>query len=234
MRVHNWHTKCWQIYPSLSNWKFQRFHLWLLIFHSSSESSTFGRPWSWHIYPSFKRQFHRFLLWLLIFLSYSESSTFGRPDLRQVYPSLKWLVSQISCSDCSYFFPTLRAQHLADEVLTDLPPIQMAISQIPALLWEFVFGRPSVEQIYPSLPNGNFTDSCFECSYFISYSESSTFGRLGSWHIYPLSNGNFTDSCSDCSYFLPTLRAQHLADQVLADLSHLSNGNFTNSCSDYS
>ena len=138
-----------------------------------------------------------------------------------------------SCSDSSYFFPTLRVQHLVRPglgrttsiskgnftdscstlrvhiwqkivyrsphplkwqfhrfllclhiflsysksssfgrpVLCRSMPQQEAISQIPALLWEFIFGRPSV-------------------------------GRST-----PLSNGYLRDSCSDCSYFSPTLRA---------------------------
>ena len=199
-----------------------------------------------------------------------------------------------SCSDCSYFFPTWELKIWQTSSWTS--PLQMAISQIPALLWGVIFGRSSVGRstlplnmaisqilaltvhilfflwelniwqtmawhIYPSfkwqfhrfllcsessyladqmladlsiLPNGNFTDSCSDYSYFISYSESSTFGRPGlgrstppsngsfthscsilrvhiwqtkCWQIYPLSNGYLSDCCSDCSYFFPTLRA---------------------------
>ena len=130
------------------------------------KSSTFGRPGLGRS-PPFKWQFHRFLL-------YSESSYLVDQVLADL-PSLQKAISQIpvlllefifgrpgvgrspppsngyftdSCSDCSYFFPTLRAQHLADQVLADLSPSQMAISQIPALtahisflLYDFIFSR---------------------------------------------------------------------------------------------
>ena len=119
----------------------------------------------------------------------------------------------------------------------------MAISQIPALPWEIIFGRPSFGRSTPT-SNGN---SQIPVKFiFHSYSKSSTFGWPGvgrstphkywfhRWlfieshaapadhlalhlQISPL-NGNFTDSCSDSSYFIPTLRAQHLADQVLTGL----------------
>ena len=160
-------------------------------------------------------------------------------------------ISQIPCSDCSYFFPTVRAQHLAGQALAHLSLFQMAISQIPALtahisylLWELKIWQTRSWQIYPpSKEQFHIFLPYSESSYladqvlgnlphfkwqfyrfllwlliFLSYSESSTFGRPGHGTSTPLSNGNFTDSCSDCSYFFPTLRAQHLADQVLADL----------------
>ena len=205
-----------------------------------------------------KWQFHRFLLWLLIFLSYCKSSTFGRPGFGTSIPLSNGNFSN-SCSYCSYFSPTLRAQHLAD-----LPLSQMAISPIPALtahipflLWEVIFGRPGLGRTTP-MSKGNFTDSwstlrvhiwqtkCWQIYPPSQMSISQTpaltahisFLTLRAhirqnrfWQIYPNSNGNFTDSCSDCSYFFPTLWAQHLADQVLADLSHPSNGSFTDSCS---
>ena len=107
VRVHIWQTKCWQIYPP-SQLEISKippltahisFFLWEL---------NIWQAMAWHIYPSFKWQFHRFLLWLLIFLSYSESSTFGRPDLSRSTPLSNGYFTDI-CSDCSYFFPTLRA-----------------------------------------------------------------------------------------------------------------------------
>ena len=154
-------------------------------------------------------QFHRFLLWQLIFHSYSDSSTFGRPGLRRSTPLIKgnftdssstlrvhiwqtkcWQMYPLSngnfadfCSDSSYFIPTLRAHHLADQVLTDLPPIQWwfyrflpwqlstlrayhladqvladlpphqtAISQISALLWELIFSRPPSQMVISQIP----------------------------------------------------------------------------------
>ena len=126
-----------------------------------------------------------------------------------------------SCSDCSYFFPTLRVQHLvdqvlayltplkyqfhrffpysessylADQVLEELPSFQKAISQICALLWEHIFGR----KVFTNQPT--------------------------------LSNGNFTDSCFESLYSFPTLRAQHLADQFFAGRCTIKS-QFTDSCS---
>ena len=149
---------------------------------------------SWQIYPPFKWHFHRFLLWLLIFLTYSESSTFGRPGLVrstplqmsnftdscstlrvhiwqtncwEIYPTSNGNLTD-SCSDCSYFFPTLRAQHLADQVSWQIYPLsQIAISQIPALTAHISF----------------------------LHSELNIW-QTRSWQIYPPSNGIFTDSCS--------------------------------------
>ena len=203
-------------------------------------------------------------------------------------------ISQIPCSDCSYFFPTVRAQHLAGQALAHLSLFQMAISQIPALtahisylLWELKIWQTRSWQIYPpSKEQFHIFLPYSESSYladqvlgnlphfkwqfyrfllwlliFLSYSESSTFGRPGHGTSTPLSNGNFTDSCSDCSYFFPTLRAQHFAGHLFADLppfkwhfhrflfysesstfgrpglgtcTPLSNGNFTDSFSDCS
>ena len=64
-------------------------------------------------------------------------------------------------------------------VLCKSMPHQEAISQIPALLWEFIFGRPSVGKFTLPLSNGNFTDSYLWLLIFLSYSMSSTFGRPG-------------------------------------------------------
>ena len=80
------------------------------IFHSYSESSTFGSTISSQIFPPHQRQIHRFLH---LTAHHSESSTFGRP------------------------------------VLGRSTPCQMAISQIPALLWKLIFGRPSVGRSTP-------------------------------------------------------------------------------------
>ena len=66
---------------------------------------------------------------------------------RQIYPPIKWQFHRFLWN--SYFIPTLTAQHLADQVFVDLPPSSKAISQIPALLWEFIFGRPSVGRSTP-------------------------------------------------------------------------------------
>ena len=99
-----------------------------------------------------------------IFHSYSESSTFGRPGLGRstlhqmailqiptllwelifTRPPVKWWFHRFLWN--SYFIHTLRAQHLTDQVLAQLTPSSKAISQIPTLVWELIFGRPSVSR----------------------------------------------------------------------------------------
>ena len=169
-------------------WQFHRLLLWQLIFHSYSESSTFGRPGLGRSTPHHQWQFYRFLLYpessylsrlimladlpphqmaisqipvKFIFHSYSESSTFGRPGLGQIYPH-QMAILQIPDSS------TLRAQHLADQVLADLPPCQMAISQIPALKFSFhsysessTFGRPCSWQFHRSTPPSSIWQTMF-------------------------------------------------------------------------
>ena len=73
------------------------------------------------------------------------------------------------------------------------------------------------------LSNGNFTDSCPDSSHFMTAHISLLLWEINiwqtrSWQMYPHLSGNFTDCCSDNSYFILTLRAYHLADQVLAYL----------------
>ena len=211
-----------------------------------------------------------------IFHSYSDSSTFGTPVLGRCnlphqmansqIPALLWklIYGRLSvgrstppsygnftdfCSDSSYFIPTLTAPHLADQVLVDLPPSSKAISQIPALLWEFIFGRPSVGR-------------CTPCQMAILQISALTahisfllweliIWQTRSWQIYPPSNGDFTDSCSDSSVlweliiwltrswqiYLPIKQQFHRfllysENSYLAD--PLSNGDFTDSCFDSS
>ena len=104
------------------------------------ESSKFGRLVLEH--HLFKWQFHRFLL-------YCEGSYLAEQVLADL-PSLSIGNFTDSCSDCSYFILPLRAQHLAGHGLAHLSLFQMAISQIPALLWEFIFSRPNVgRSIHP-------------------------------------------------------------------------------------
>ena len=156
-----------------------------LIFHYYSESSTFGRPGLGRSTP------HQMailqipaLLWELIFTR----------------PPVKWWFHRFLWN--SYFIHTLRAQHLTDQVLAQLPPSSKAISQIPTLLRELIFGRPSVSRICP-LSNGNFTDSCSDSSHLMTAHISFPLWELDiwqtrSWQIYhPFLSGNFTDSYSD-------------------------------------
>ena len=167
LRVHIWlKSVCRSTHPL--KWQFYRFLL-------NSESSYLADQVLADL-PPFKWLFNRFLLWLLIFLSYSKSSYLADAGLDRSTPITNGNFTD-SCSDSSYFFPTLRVQHLADQVLAHLSLFQMAISVIPALIWKLVFGR------------------------FLSYSESSILEEL------PLiSKGYFKDFCCDCSYFFPTLR----------------------------
>ena len=243
-----WQTRSWQIYPP-SNGNFTDSLLWQLIFHSYSESSSFGRPGPGRSIPHSNGNFTdccsdsshfmtahiSFLLWELIiwqtrswqmyppiqWVAISEIAALttliltlrayhlADQVLADVTPHIRWQINRFllysessymadwvladqhppsygnftdCCSDSSYFIPTLTAPHLADQVLADLPPSSMAISQIPALLWKLIFGRPS-------------------------------FGRSTPHHMAISQIAAQTNS-----YFSPTLKAPHLADQVLADL----------------
>ena len=158
-------------------WQFHRFLLWQLTFHDSSYFIPTLR--AQHLadqvladVPPFEWQFHWFLLWQLLFHSYSESLSFGRPGLgRSTSPSNgNFTDSLLTFHDSSYFIPTLRAQHLADRVLADLPPFKWQFHRL--LLWQLLFH---------------------------SYSESLSFGRPGLGISTPPSNSDFTDSCSDSS-----------------------------------
>ena len=182
--------------------------------------------------PPVKWRFHRFL-WNSYFIPTLRAQHLADQVMADLSP-IKWqfhrfLLWQLTFHDSSYFIPTLRAQHLADQVLADLTPHPMVISQIPALLWKLIFGRP--------LSNGDFTDSCEIHISFLLWELN--IWQTRSWQIYPPSNGNFTDSCSDSSHFMTA----HISF-LLWELNiwqtrswqiypHLS-GNFTDSCSDSS
>ena len=164
-QLHIWQTRSWQIYPP-HQWQFHRFLLYSESSYLADQVLADQPPIIW--------QFHRLLLRQLLFQSYSESSTFGRPGLGRstpssmailLIPALLWKLifgrPSVGRSNPphqwqfhrflwnSYFILTLTAQHLADQVLADLPPHQMAISQIPALLWKLIIGRPSVGRSTP-------------------------------------------------------------------------------------
>ena len=231
-----WPTRSWHIYTPVK-WQFYRFLLY-------SQSSYLADPlsngdftesceihisfllwelniWqtrSWQIYPRSNGNFTdscsdsshfmtahiSFLLWEL---------NIWQTRSWQIYPHLSGNFTD-SYSDNFYFIPTLRAYHLADQVLAYLPPHPMVISQIPALTAHYsessTFGRPGLVRCNPPISDGNFTDSCSTLRAHIWQTKC--------WQINPPSYGNFTDCCSDSSYFIPTLRAQYLADKVFADL----------------
>ena len=201
-------------------WQFHRFLLWQLIFHSYFESSSFGRPGPGRSTPSIQWWFHRFL-WNSYFIPTLRAQHLADKFLADVplsngnftnscstlkahiWQTKCWQINlesngnfTDSCSDSSYFIPTLRAPHLADQVLADLPPII----------------------------NGNFTDSCSTLKAHIFQLRSTLralplahIWQTKSWQIYPHIKWWFHRFLWN-SYFIPTLRAQHLADQVLADL----------------
>ena len=134
------------------------------------------------------------------------------------------------------------SSYLADQVLADIPPCWMLISQIPALtahisflLSELIFGTPGVGRSSPP-SNGDYRFLLWEL----------IFGWLSVGRYTPLLNADFTDSCFDSSYFIPTLRTHiwqtrcwqiyppyqmaivdsysensYLSDQMLADLRHI-------------
>ena len=192
------------------------------IFHSYSESSTFGRP-----------GLGRSTLYFL-------SGNFTDPTLTTLISFLLWelIIWQTRGPDRSNplsngNFTDSCKIHISfilwelniwqDQVLAQLPPSSKAISQIPTLVWELIFGRPSVGRITPcqmaisQIPA--LTAHIWWQLIFHSHSESSTFGRPGLGRSTP----HFWVAISltptpDNSYFIPTLRAYHLEDQVLADL----------------
>ena len=167
-------AKSWQIYHTLK-WQFHRFMPY-------SKSSYLTDQVLGNL-PPFKWQFHRFLLLLLIFISYSGSSTFGRPGLGISTPFSNGNFTD-SCSDCSYLFPTLRAQHLADQVLAGWPPINRQFHRF-LLYSESSYLADKVLANLPSLSNGNCTDSWSECSYFFPTLRTIFFTDSSSWQVLP-------------------------------------------------
>ena len=92
----------------------------------------------WQIYPPMSNGNYRFLLWEHIF---------GRPCVgKSNIPSNSNFTD--SCSDISYFIPTLRT-HIWQTKCWQIYPPKTPISQIPTLtahisflLWELILGRP--------------------------------------------------------------------------------------------
>ena len=153
----------------------------------------------------------------------------------QIYPHYNGNFTD-SCSDCSYFFPTVRAQHLAGQVLADLtpfkyqfhrflpssessyladqvleeqPPFQKAISQIHAQLWEFIFGRPGFGRSTPSQMAISQVPALTVYIYFLIW--ELIFGRPGLGRSTPLQMA--ISQIPDLFWDLI------LADQLLADLT---------------
>ena len=202
-----WQTRSWQIYPPFLSGNFtdsnsdnSYFIPTLRAYHLEDQVLADLSPIKW--------QFHRFLL-------YSDSSYLA--DLLVKWWFHRFLPWQLT---------SLRAQHLADQVMADLPPFfQWQFHWY--LLWQLLFhsyseslsfGRLGVGRSTPHFLSGNFTDSCSDSSHFMTAHISFLLWELDiwqtrSWQIYPhFFSGNFTNTYSDNSYFIPTLRAYHLAD----------------------
>ena len=225
-----------------TEWQFHRFLLWQFIFHSYSESSSFGRPGPDRSAP------HPMVILQIPVLTahYSEIVSFGRPGLgRCNLPPIKWQIHRLLWN--SYFIPTLRAQHLADQVLVDLPPSSNgnftdSCSTLKGHIWQ-----TKCWQINPPCQMAISQIVCSDSSYFIPTPTAHIIWQTRSWQIYPPpmvilqilaltaqyseslsfgwpglgrstspSNSNFTDFCF-------TLRV-HIWQ------TPLSNGDFTDSC----
>ena len=177
-----------------------------LIFHSFSDSSTFGRPGLGRSTPSSKAISQiSALIWELIF---------GRPCIGRSTPC-QMAISQISALTAHISF-----------LLWELIIWQTRSWQIylpsngdftdscsdSSLLWELIIWQTRSWQIYPhqmaisQIP-----------ALTAPYSKSSTFDRQVLADLNPHIRWHFHRFLWN-SYIIPTLRAQHLADQVLADL----------------
>ena len=188
LRAHIWQTKCWQIYPAktpISQIPALTAHISFLL-----SELIFGTPGVGRSIPPSNGNY-TFLLWELIF---------GRPGVGR--STLPWMaISQIAALIAHISF-------LLSELIFGTPGVGRSIppsnGNCRFLLWELIFGWPSVGRYTPLL-NADFTDSCFDSSYFIPTVRAHIW-LTKCWQIYPPSNGNFTDCCSDSSYFIPTLR----------------------------
>ena len=175
---------------------------------SCSDSSLLWELIIWLIYPSHQMAISQIPALTLPTLRPQHLTDQVLADLN---PHIKWQFHRFLWN--SYFITTLRAQHLADQVLADLPPSSKAISQIPALIWELIFGRPSVGRSTP-------------CQMAILQIAALTahisfllwvliIWQTRSWQIYLPIQWWFYRFLL---WQLTTLRTYHLADQVLADL----------------
>ena len=190
-------------------WQFHRLLLWQLIFHSYSQNSYLADQVLADV-PPIKWQFHRLLLWQLILHYYSQNSYLAHQVLADLVPHQMVIID--SYSDSSYladqvladlppvecwfyrfqlwqliFHSYFQNSYLAHQVLPDLVP--MSNGDYRFLLWELIFGRPSVGRYTPLL-NADFTDSCFDSSYFIPTLRTHIW-QTRCWQIYPhISNGN--------------------------------------------
>ena len=140
---------------------------------------------------------------MVIIDSYSDSSYLADQVLADLPPVECWFYRfqlwQLIFH--SYF----QNSYLAHQVLPDLVP--MSNGDYRFLLWELIFGRPSVGR-YTPLFNADFTDSCFDSSYFIPTLRTHIW-QTRCWQIFPPYQMAIVDSYSENSY---------LSDLMLADL----------------
>ena len=225
---------------SLIKWQFHRFLLWQLTFHDSSyfiptlRAQIFGRP---GLGRSTANQ-----MAILTIPALLSKLIFSRPVV-------KWWIHIFLWN--SYFVPTLRAQHLVDQVMADLSLIKWQFHRF--LLWQLTSHDSSyfiptlraqhlADQVLAYLPPHPMVISQIP-ALTAHYSESSTFGRPGLGRCNPHIRWQF-------HRFLLYPESLYLADQVLADqppiiwkfhrfllysessylADPLSNGDFTYSC----
>ena len=125
-------------------WQFHRLLLWQLIFHSYSENSYLADQVLADLSPPSNGNY-RFLLWELIF---------GRPGVGRYLMLIPdscfdHSISQIAAlRSSSYFIPTLRT-HIWQTRCWQIYPHQMTNGNYRFLLWELIFGWPSVGRSTP-------------------------------------------------------------------------------------
>ena len=176
-------------------WQFHRFLLWQLLFHSYSDSLSFGTPGPGRSTSLLNSNFTnssstlKAHIWQtpcqmaisqipvnLIFHSFSDSSTFHRPGLGRSDPLIKGNFTD-SCSN-------LTAPHLADHVLADLPPVKWQFHRFHSSDSSYFIPTPErsylADQVLADLLYIKVEIPQIPVKFlFHSYSKSSSFGRPG-------------------------------------------------------
>ena len=172
---------------------------------------TLGRSTPW---PTFRA---------VIIDSYSESSYLADQVLADLLPH-QIAISQIPCSDSSYFIPTLRVDIWQIWCWQIYPPHQMAISQIPALTAHISFPTLSAHiwqtsDVDRSTPPSNcyITDSLSDNSYFIPTLRVHIW-QTKCWQIYPPLEWQFHRFLLWQLIFHSYSESSYLADQLWTDL----------------
>ena len=131
----------------------------------------------------------------------------------QIYPTTAWWFHRFLLWQL-IFHSYSESSYVAGQVLADLLPHWMAISQIPTLtahiwflFWELICGRPAVDRCTPHI-EWQFHRFLLYQVIFDSYSECSYVADQALADLPPICNGNYR--------FLS--ESPYLADQVLADL----------------